>query len=180
LSLQSGDKLRAGADLDSANALASKQADLRYAMAHAYLLADLAGPAIMQYDLWINSHADDARLPEALNSRCRARALVGVDLTLALKDCNAALNHADKSSPFYARVVSSRGLVLLRIGEYGKSMSDYDASLKINPKDAWSWYGRGIDKRRKQKTSEGDADIAQATALWPNVAGDFNRYGIIP
>jgi tetratricopeptide (TPR) repeat protein/predicted aspartyl protease len=180
LSLQSGDKLRAGADLDSANAVASKQADLRYAMAHAYLRADLSGPAIAQYDLWINSHAADARLPEALNSRCWARALAGVDMALALKDCNAALKHADKSSAFYARVVNSRALVLMRMGEYDKSMSDYDASLKINPKDAWSWYGRGIDKRRKQKTSEGDADIAQATAIWPNIAGEFNRYGIAP
>ncbi len=180
LSLQSGDKLRAGADLDSANAVASKQADLRYAMAHAYLRADLSGPAIAQYGLWIDSHAADARLPEALNSRCWARALAGVDLALALKDCNAALNRADKSSAFYARVVNSRALVLLRMGDYDKSMSDYDASLKINPKDAWSWYGRGIDKRRQQKTSEGDADIAQATALWPNVAGEFNRYGIAP
>jgi len=180
LSLQNGDKLRAGADLDSANAVASRQADLRYAMAHAYLRADLSGPAIAQYDLWINSHAADARLPEALNSRCWARALAGVDLALALKDCNAALNRADKSSPFYARAVNSRALVLLRMGDYDESMSDYDASLKINPKDAWSWYGRGIDKRRKQKTSEGDADIAQATAIWPNVAGEFNRYGIAP
>jgi tetratricopeptide (TPR) repeat protein/predicted aspartyl protease len=180
LSLQSGDKLRAGADLDSANAVASKQADLRYAMARAYLRADLSGPAIAQYDLWINSHAADARLPEALNSRCWARALAGVDLALALKDCNAALNRADKSGPFYARAVNSRALVLLRMGDYDKSMSDYDASLKINPKDAWSWYGRGIDKRRKQKTSEGDADIAQATAIWPNVASEFNRYGIAP
>ncbi len=178
LSLQSGDKLRAGADLDAANAAASKQADVRYAMAHAYLRADLSGPAIAQYDLWIASHADDARLPEALNSRCWVRALAGVDLALALKDCNAALSRADKSSPFYARVVNSRGLVLLRMGDYDKSMSDYDASLKINPKDAWSWYGRGIDKFRKQKTSEGDADIAQATAIWPKVADEFNRYGI--
>ena len=180
LSLQSGDKVRAGADLDAANAVAAKQADVRYAMAHAYLRADLAAPAIAQYDLWIDSHADDARLPEALNSRCWARALAGVDLALALKDCDAALKRADKSSPFYARVVNSRGLVLLRMGDYDKSMSDFDASLKANPKDAWSWYGRGIDKLRKQRTAEGDADIAQATALWPKIADEFSRRGIAP
>jgi tetratricopeptide (TPR) repeat protein len=180
LSVQNGDKLRAGADLDAANAVASEQADARYAMAHAYQRADLSGPAIAQYDLWITSHADDARLPEALNSRCWVRALAGVDLALALRDCNAALKRADKSSPLYARVANSRGLVLLRMGDYDKSTSDYDASLKINPKDAWSWYGRGIDRLREQKTSEGEADIAQAAAIWPKVADEFNRHGIAP
>jgi len=149
-------------------------------MAHAYQRADLSAPAIAQYDLWIGSHADDARLPEALNSRCWARALTGVDLALALKDCNAALKRAEKSTPFYARITNSRGLVLLRLGDYDKSVSDYDASLKINPKDAWAWYGRGIDKLRRQKTSDAEADIAQATALWPKIADEFNRRGITP
>jgi len=180
LLLQTGDRSRASADLDAASAVAPPQADVRYMMAHAYQRADLSAPAIAQYDLWIGSHADDARLPEALNSRCWARALTGVDLALALKDCNAALKRAEKSTPFYARITNSRGLVLLRLGDYDKSVSDYDASLKINPKDAWAWYGRGIDKLRRQKTSDAEADIAQATALWPKIADEFNRRGITP
>ena len=103
-----------------------------------------------------------------------------VDLALALRDCNAALKRADKSSPFYAKVADSRGLVQLRMGDYDKSIADYDASLQLNPKNAWSLYGRGIDKLRTQKTSEGAADIAQATALWPQVTDEFKRHGIAP
>jgi hypothetical protein len=30
------------------------------------------------------------------------------------------------------------------------------------------------------RSSEGDADIAQATAIWPKVADEFNRYGTAP
>ena len=41
-------------------------------------------------------------------------------------------------------------------------------------------YGRGIDKVRKQKTQEGQADIAQATALSPMIAQGFDRHGIDP
>jgi tetratricopeptide (TPR) repeat protein len=119
-------------------------------------------------------------MPEALNARCWARALEGTDLPLALKDCNAALRRQDKSSPFYAKVADSRGLAYLQMGDYDKSIADYDAALKINAKNAWSLYGRGIDKRRKQKTSDGDADIAQATALWPRVVEEFKRHGIAP
>jgi tetratricopeptide (TPR) repeat protein/predicted aspartyl protease len=180
LSLQAGDKPHAGADLDAADAVAPKQADARYQMAHAYERADLSNSAIAQYDLWITWHADDARIPEALNSRCWMRALVDGDLPLALKDCNAALKRVAKSSPLYARAARSLGLVLLRMGEYDKSISDYDAALKGDPKDAWSWYGRGIDKLRKQKTSEGEADIAQATALSSKIADEYHRYGIAP
>ena len=130
--------------------------------------------------MWIDAHGYDARIPDALNSRCWARSLTGADLALALKDCNAALKRALKSSPVYAGVASTRGIVLLRLGEYDKSIADFDASLKINPKNAWAWYGRGIDKLRRQRTADGEADIAQATNLRAKVADEFKRQGIVP
>jgi tetratricopeptide (TPR) repeat protein/predicted aspartyl protease len=180
LLLQRGDNDLAAADLDAADAIAPREADERYQMAHAYERADRLAPGIVQLTLWIDSHADDARLPDALNSRCWDRALEGADLTLAVKDSNAALRRADKSSRFYAQIADSRGLVFLRMGDYDKSIADYDASLKINAQNAWSLYGRGIDKLRKQKTSDGDADIAQATAVWPRIVEEFKRRGIVP
>ncbi len=180
LLLQRGDKDLAAADLDAADAIAPKEADERYQLAHAYERADRLAPAIAQLTLWIDSHPDDARLPDALNSRCWFRALEGTDLALALKDCNAALKRADKASLFYAKAADSRGLVLLRMGDYDKSIANYDASLKINAKNAWSLYGRGVDKLRRQKTSDGDADIVQATAIWPHVVEEFKRRGIVP
>jgi tetratricopeptide (TPR) repeat protein len=180
LLLQRGDKDLAAADLDAADAIAAKEADERYQIANTYVRTDRLAPAVVQFTLWIDSHADDARLPTALNARCWIRALEGAELTLALKDCDAALMHADKSSPLYAKVADSRGLVFLRMGDYDRSIADYDASLKLNPKNAWSLYGRGVDKLRKQKTSAGEADIAQATTIWPQVAAEFNRRGIVP
>jgi tetratricopeptide (TPR) repeat protein len=180
LLLQRGDKDLAAADLDAADAIAAIQADERYKIAYAYGRADRLAPAIAQLTLWIDSHADDARLPEALNSRCWFRALEGADLALALKDCNTAFKRAEKSSPFLAQVADSRGLVYLRMGDYDRSIADYDASLRINPKNAWALYGRGIAKLRKQKTVDGDADIAQATAVWARVPEEFKRRGIVP
>jgi tetratricopeptide (TPR) repeat protein/predicted aspartyl protease len=180
LFLRRDDKVRAAADLDAADAIAPKEADQRYQMGRIYLGADRLAPALVQLTLWIQAHPDDARLPEALNSRCWIRALEGAELPLALKDCDAALKRAEKSSPFYARVADSRGLVFLRMGAYEKSIADYDASLKINAKNAWSLYGRGIDKLRKQDSSAGQADIAQATALSSQIGDEFNRRGIAP
>jgi tetratricopeptide (TPR) repeat protein len=180
LLLASGDVTGATADLDSANRAATKQADVRYEMAEAYGSADRLSSAVEQFDLWIAAHEDDARIPYAQNGRCRARALAGSDLPLALKDCNAALKRAGKGTSFYAKVADSRGLVFLRLGDYAKSIADYDVSIAIAPKSAWSWYGRGIDKLRQLKTAAGDADIEQAKSLSPKIAEKFTHYGIVP
>jgi tetratricopeptide (TPR) repeat protein/predicted aspartyl protease len=175
-----GESSRAAADLDAADAAAAKESDLRYQMAHAYEEADLLDSAIKQYDLWIEFHPADARYPAALNGRCWARALQGEELPLALKDCNAAARGVQKSSLEFSKILDSRALVLLRLGDYDKSIADYDASLKIDPKNPWGWYGRGIDELRENKTSAGQADMARATGLWPQVTNEFNRRGITP
>jgi tetratricopeptide (TPR) repeat protein/predicted aspartyl protease len=180
LLLANGDSTGALADLDSASRTATKQADSRYEMAEAYGRADRLSSAVEQFDLWIAAHVDDERIPYAQNGRCWARALMGGDLSLALKDCNAALKRAAKGSPLYARVSDSRGLVYLRLGDYPKSIADYDASIATAPKTAWSWYGRGIDKLREHQAAAGDADIAQAKSLVPTIAEKFTQYGIQP
>jgi predicted aspartyl protease/tetratricopeptide (TPR) repeat protein len=180
LLLANGDMTGALADLDAANRTATKQEDLRYEMAAAYGRADRLSAAVEQYDLWIAAHAVDERIPYAQNASCWARALVGSDLPLALKDCNAALKRAKKGSAFYAQVSDSRGLVLLRLGDYPKSLADYDGAIAISPKSAWSWYGRGVDKLRQHQTAAGDADIAQAKSLLPTIGEAATHYGILP
>jgi tetratricopeptide (TPR) repeat protein len=180
LSLQRGDKATAGADLDAANAVAPKEADVRFQMAGVYEQLDRLIPAVAQLTLWIDSHADDARVPLALNSRCWFRALADVELPQALKDCNAALKGVDKSNPAYARAADSRGLVFLRMRDYDRSIADYDASLRINPKNAWSLYGRGIAELRKQQTAAGNTDVASAQAIRPQIVQDSKRWEIVP
>jgi tetratricopeptide (TPR) repeat protein len=87
---------------------------------------------------------------------------------------------AEKESPFYAKVSDSRGLVFLRLGDYPKSIADYDAAIAIAPKKASSWYGRGIDKLRQHQTAAADADIVQAESLSLKIAEKFTHYGISP
>ena len=179
LKLQTRDKQAAGADLDAADAAMAKEENARLTLAEAYSRADLLEPAIKQFDLWITYHGEDSRLPVALNGRCWARALRGVELEAALKDCNAALKRATKASSFYMQVADSRGLLYLRLGDYDKSIADYDASLKIAAKNPWSLYGRGIDKMRKQKSAESQSDLDRAITIWPQVADEFKRWGIV-
>ena len=180
LRLDKGDVGGATADLDAADRAAPKEADIRLFLAHGYEIAERLPAAIAQLDLWLAAHDADARAAEALNSRCRDRALLGQELAMALADCNAALKRGTKFSPFNARVRDSRGLVHLRMGHYDKSIADYDASLQVLPKNAWSLYGRGIVELRQKKTPQGEADLAAAVKIWPKVAGEFDRRGIAP
>jgi tetratricopeptide (TPR) repeat protein/predicted aspartyl protease len=170
----------ARADLDALDAALAKESGRRLSMAELYADLGFLQSAAKQYDQWIASHAVDLQLPEALDGRCRVKAWLGVDLRAALKDCNTALSRAKSASPFYAKVADNRGLVLLRLGEYDKSIADYDASLNIAPKNPWSLYGRGIDKARRQRAAEGQADMDQAVAIWPKVADEFKKWGIAP
>jgi tetratricopeptide (TPR) repeat protein len=180
LRLANKDVSGAAADLDAADRLAPKQADVRFTLAELYEAAELTGPAVAQYDLWISSHPDDSKMTGALNGRCWLRALQGQELAKALADCNRALSLTAKASPFSATVLDSRGLARLRMGDYDKAIADYDESLKVAPKRAWPLYGRGVAKIRKKKIAEGEADIAAAVEVWPKIADEFNRRGITP
>jgi tetratricopeptide (TPR) repeat protein/predicted aspartyl protease len=180
LRIQAGDRMGAVADLNAANAAAPREDAAHYSMAADYVRLGRFTQAIEQYDLWIASHPVDAKLYSALVGRCRVRALGDISLQSALEDCNQALSHARKASPFYAEVLDTRGLVWLRLGDYDKSTADFDASLKITPRNAWSLYGRGIDKMRAKKTSDGQADIAQAKLISADIGDTFDKYGIVP
>ena len=168
------------ADLDAADRIAAKQDDARFMLAHLYQQVDLPARGVAQLDLWIANHPDDSKMIDALHVRCRLRAVQGEELAKALSDCNAAYRRSDKSNPVNAPILESRGLVRLRLGDYDKAIADYDESLKLAPKNAGAMYGRGVAKIRKQKTADGEADLARATALSSTVADDFKRHGIAP
>ncbi len=168
------------ADLDAADRIAAKQDDARFMLAHLYQQADLPAQGVAELDLWIANHPDDSKMIDALHGRCRLRAVQGEDLAKALRDCNAAYRLSDKSNPLTAPILESRGLVRLRLGDYDKAIADYDESLKLAPNNAAAMYGRGVAKIRKQKTADGEADLARATALSSTVADEFKRHGIAP
>lgn len=175
LHLAGHDITATAADLETADRLAPKEAHVRLEIAGAYLYADMLIASLSQFNLWIAAHPLDAELARAKNGRCWVRALLGKDLDKALEDCNDALRMI-KSAEF----LDGRALVLLRLGEYDKSMADYDASLRLKPSNAWSLYARGVDRLRKGMAVEGQSDIAAAIAIRPSIAEEVKKYGIAP
>jgi tetratricopeptide (TPR) repeat protein len=106
--------------------------------------------------------------------RCRARALDGKDLNGALADCNESL----RSRPNNGYVLNSRGLVEFKLGAFDAAISDYNAAVAQNAKDADSLYARGVAKLKNGDTAGGNADIAAAKAIKPNIAAVSAGYGI--
>jgi tetratricopeptide (TPR) repeat protein len=169
----------AKSDLDAADGVVAPQANVRLEMARVYEAADLPESAVIQYGLWIHSHPEDAQLFAALSGRCWDRALLGRELKEALADCNRAVDLAATDAK--AGILNRRGLVRLRLGDYDKAIADYDASLKLSPRrNPWTLYGRGMALIRKNKISEGHADIAEAVKIFPGIAGEFERRGMAP
>jgi tetratricopeptide (TPR) repeat protein len=106
------------------------------------------------------------------NGRCWARAVIG-QLQDALTDCNNALG-AQPNAVTY----DSRGLVYLKLGQYHSAIDDYDSALRLEPKLASAFYGRGLAKLKTGDKTGGEADIAAAKALNATIAAEFSRYGI--
>jgi tetratricopeptide (TPR) repeat protein len=61
---------------------------------------------------------------------------------------------------------------------FDKAIADYNQALSLNPKMAPALYGRGLAKLKQGDAGGGNADIAAAKALTPNIADEFDRYGI--
>jgi tetratricopeptide (TPR) repeat protein/predicted aspartyl protease len=170
------DAASARADLAVADKTAASQSNVRREIGSLYMRLNDPGAALVQYNQWVSAHDREVDLPEVLNSRCWARALLGTELDKALDDCDEAV----RSKPDSAEYLDSRGLVYLRQGKLDKALADYDAALHIEPKQAWSLYGRGLAHLRKGEADPGNADIAAAKAARPTIADDAKRYGVVP
>jgi len=166
------------ADLDAAAALTPPQGDIRLRLAQLYAAADSFAAAIKQWDLWIESHPVDARFVGALAERCYLKALQNQDLSGGLSDCNRALALANMRNPDNAMLWANRGMVRLRQGAYDKAQSDFDGTLKLQPKNVRALYGRGVARIHLNKQKEGEDDIDAAVKLSPKTKEYFQAHGI--
>jgi hypothetical protein len=51
-------------------------------------------------------------------------------------------------------------------------------TLKLQPDNAWSLYGRGLAKPRKGMKADGEADLAAATAVDPRMEDEAKKYDL--
>jgi len=174
LRLAQKDRAGALADVTAASALASKGSAQAGLIGRLYVKLDQPASALPLLDDWIRLHSHDAMLGAVLNERCWARGLSNQMLDDALDDCRKAIKR-DGEDPAY---LDSLGLVQLRLGHYPDSIKAYEQVVAQDPKSAWSRYGLGLAKIRSGQTDAGNADLAAARALDPEVEARANKYGL--
>lgn len=164
------------ADLDAVDRFAAPEDTLRLRLGGLYEQTGEFSAAIHQFNLWIDAHPQDIALSWALNARCWVQAEANQNLDRALSDCNQAL----RLQPKRAAILDSRGLVRLRRGEFDLAISDYTAALSLAPKLPGALFGRGMAKLGNGLQAEGRADLAAASAIQPDIADRFARFGVKP
>ena len=71
-------------------------------------------------------------------------------------------------------------MVYLRRGNLDKSIEDFKASLKLQPKNATTLYGLGVAQSKKGAKAEADKNVQAALAISPLVADFFKRIELTP
>lgn len=134
--------------------------------------------ALRQYDL---AMADAERViaivpdtPGGYRVRCEIRLAQNIELDLARRDCNQALeiNSIDTAA------LSARGVLNLRAGANQEAWTDFDAAIFNGRSDAQTLYGRGIAGLRLGRTREARADMAAAERLQPEITATFANLGL--
>jgi tetratricopeptide (TPR) repeat protein len=108
----------------------------------------------------------------AFNNRGVAYRNMG-DLDRAVADYDQAI----RIKPDYVAAFYNRGLALADKREYGKAISDFTTVLRVDPKNPTVLFRRGTTYLSSGDFEAGNADLAAAKAIKPDIAEDIRRGG---
>ena len=163
------------ADINAASPLVTAGSINAINIAHLYVALDQPATALPLLNRWIQMHPNDVNLGNALNERCWALSLSNQSLDDALSDCRKAIKR-DGEIPQY---LDSLGLVELRLGKYPESISAYEKAARTGH-SAWTRYGLGLARIRSGQKEAGDADLAAARAIQPDIETRAAKFGLRP
>lgn len=106
----------------------------------------------------------------AFNNRGVAYRNMG-DLDRAIADYDQAI----LIKPDYVAAFYNRGLALADKKEYAKAISDFTAVLRADPNNPAVLYRRGTTYLKSGDLGSGNADLAVARAINPDIAEDVRR-----
>lgn len=170
---RNGEYTRALALLDQVLPLQSDRTALVPIKAELLAVAGRSEEALSVIDA---ANAEKPGTPSLLNSACWVRAILSTQLDSALKSCTKAIELADSG----ASILDSRGVVYFRMGRFDEAIADFDAALRLAPGLAPSLYMRGLSKVALDKREDGLRDLANAAVIRPEIAKEYEAYGLKP
>jgi tetratricopeptide (TPR) repeat protein len=86
-----------------------------------------------------------------------------------IERCSDLISSGAESQQNLAIAYYNRGLAYENLNNYAKAIADYSEALALDPEDADALLYRGLDKIRLGDKAGGDADIAAAKRIDPNI-----------
>ena len=93
----------------------------------------------------------------------------GIDWDQQIKSCTALIQSGTELKENVAIAYYNRALAYENKDDYARAVADYDEALRLNPNDADALLYRGIDKQRLGDKAGGEADVAAAKRMNPNI-----------
>ena len=126
-----------------------------------------------EYDLALKDYDQAIQLNPNAASHYNNRGIIyrlKHDYDRAIADYDEAIwLKSDYVAAFY-----NRALTYADKGDYGRALSDFEVVLKFNPKSALALYARGWMLLKKGDSEAGNADMAAAKAITPDIAEQFD------
>ncbi len=141
---------------------------IRY-LASAYHLRGLAYYEKGQYDLALEDYNQSIRPdstdpdPDVFTGRGNIY-LNKQQYDRAIEDYNRAIRLKPDATNLY-----NRGNAYYGKRQFDRAIEDYNQAIRLNPNDANAWFNRGQAKHERGDSSGGNADIARARQINPNV-----------
>lgn len=93
----------------------------------------------------------------------------GIDWDQQIKSCTALIQSGTELKENVAIAYYNRALAYENKDDYARAVADYDEALRLNPNDGDALLYRGIDKQRLGDKAGGEADVAAAKRMNPNI-----------
>lgn len=141
--------------------------------------------------------ADDKDYDESNLARCTARlGLAALTTTERAMTFNIRANTYDAMKKHelaiadYSEVIrllpkwpygyANRALEYCRLQRCKEALRDYDKALELSPANSWSLYGRGVARIRSGDRVGGEADLAAAARIDPDIAATYREIHMEP
>lgn len=131
--------------------------------------ADVNNKSAVERSLAARNHilADRRGKPNyglAVANLCGIKYTAG-DYDAALADCDRAISINKTNAVAFVR----RALIWVAKDDPKRAMVDYDEALRLDPRNPFALYHRGRLKKRLGDDAGGDADIARAKQIKPDI-----------
>jgi tetratricopeptide (TPR) repeat protein len=168
-----GDAAGAQADLAELDSRLPESSHLRAAMADVHASQQRLPEALQQWARWIATHPNDGGMAQVLHARCRLRTRLGVQLELALDDCQRAVRLAHSDARFH----DGLGWTQLRLNDASRAVKAFDKAIELQPSAAASLYCRALALRQQGEADAAARDLAAARQLRAGIDAEVKKAG---